>query len=153
MTADNPQQPIQFSLERIYLKDLSYEAPSVPRVFTAETKPELNVQLGIQYQSLGDGSGVYEVVLHVTAAAQESDKTIFLVELQQAGVFGITGAMGEALAKTLEISCAHVLLPFAREAVNDIVGKGGFPQLLIAPINFELLYEQKQAATRNQKQQ
>ena len=139
---------VQFSLERIYLKDASYEAPAVPVVFTQQLSPQLNVQIGITHGVLSEPQGVHEVVLAVTASAKHSDKTIFLVEIHQAGLFRISGVIGDALTKTLEIACPSILLPFAREAVNDFVSKGGFPQLLLNPINFEALYEQKQAALK-----
>ena len=139
---------VQFSLERIYLKDASYEAPAVPVVFTQQLSPQLNVQIGITHGVLSEPQGVHEVVLAVTATAKHGDKTIFLVEIHQAGLFRISGVTGDALTKTLEIACPYILLPFAREAVNDFVSKGGFPQLLLNPINFEALYEQKQAALK-----
>lgn len=139
---------VQFSLERIYLKDASYEAPAVPVVFTQQLSPQLNVQIGITHGVLSEPQGVHEVVLAVTASAKYGDKTIFLVEIHQAGLFRISGVTGDALAKTLEIACPYILLPFAREAVNDFVSKGGFPQLLLNPINFEALYEQKLAALK-----
>ena len=139
---------VQFSLERIYLKDASYEAPAVPVVFTQQLSPQLNVQIGITHGVLSEPQGVHEVVLAVTASAKHGDKNIFLVEIHQAGLFRISGVTGDALAKTLEIACPYILLPFAREAVNDFVSKGGFPQLLLNPINFEALYEQKLAALK-----
>jgi preprotein translocase subunit SecB len=142
----NPQQNINFSLEKIYLKDISYEAPGAPRVFLRQEAPDITVQLGIGHRPLESDQGFFEVVLTVTVNAKHKENTIFLVEVQQAGVFRITGVAGEALARALEIACPHVLLPFVRETVNELVGKGGFPQLLINPVNFEALYEQKRTA-------
>lgn len=146
--AEQSNEAAQFSLERIYLKDVSYEAPSVPAIFTQQLSPQLNIQIGITHSVLSEPQGVYEVVLAVTTNAKHGDKTIFLVEIHQAGLFRIAGVTGDALIKTLEIACPYILLPFAREAVNDFVSKGGFPQLLLNPINFEALYEQKQAAMK-----
>ena len=146
--AEHGKDSMQFSLERIYLKDVSYEAPAVPAVFTQQLNPQLNIQIGISHGVLSEAQGIHEVVLAVTASAKNGDKTIFLVEIHQAGLFRVTGATGEVLAKTLEIACPYILLPFAREAVNDFVSKGGFPQLLLNPINFEALYDQKQAALK-----
>lgn len=146
--AEPANQGAQFALERIYLRDVSYEAPGVPLAFTQQITPQLNIQVGIKHGCLNESQGVYEVVLAVTANAKQGDKTIFLVEVQQAGLFRIAGVQGETLEKTLEIACPYILLPFAREAVNDFVSKGGFPQLLLNPINFESLYEQKQAAMK-----
>ncbi|MFP5348567.1 MAG: protein-export chaperone SecB [Gammaproteobacteria bacterium] len=146
--AEQGNEGPQFSLERIYVKDVSYEAPAVPAVFTQQLSPQLNIQIGITHNALGAAPDVYEVVLAVTASAKHGDKTIFLVEIHQGGLFRIAGVAGDALAKTLEIACPYILLPFAREAVNDFVSKGGFPQLLLNPINFEALYEQKRAAMK-----
>ena len=149
------EKDIVFHLEKIYIKDVSYEAPGAPVDFMQQEgpAPQLNVQLGIEHAPLNPEQGFFEVVLAVTATTTRNDKTLFLVELQQAGVFQITGLTGEALEKTLEIGCTHILLPFAREAINDLVSKGGFPQLLLSPINFEALYEQKKAAQKKQVQQ
>ncbi len=147
----NSSQSISFSIEKVYIKDVSYEAPGVPLTFTqAQGAAEIGVQLGLEHTTLSAEQGLYEVVLTVTTTAQHENKNIFLVEVKQAGIFRIGGVDGEMLQRALEISCAYVLLPFVREAVNELVGKGGFPQLLINPINFEALYEQKQAAQTTQ---
>ena len=146
----NPNQNIIFNLEKIYIKDISYEAPGVPLAFTQQdAAAEIGVQLGIEHTTLNAEQGLYELTLSVTASAKRETKNIFLVEVKQAGVFRIQGMNSLMLQRTLEINCATVLLPFVREAVNEIVGKGGFPQLLINPVNFESLYEQKQAAQAN----
>jgi preprotein translocase subunit SecB len=108
--------------------------------------PEVHVELGIHHRALNPQEGLYEVVLGVNATARRAEKNFFLVEAQQAGIFRVAGIDGEALTKTLEISCAHVLLPFVREVINALVIKGGFPPLLINPMNFEAMYEQKRAA-------
>lgn len=138
--------PNHFSLERIYTKDVSYEAPNAPAVFLEKIAPQLDIQLGIHHSAVDPAQSVYEVVLRITAQAQAEEKNVFLVEIQQAGLFRIPEVNGEALVKVLEISCPYVLLPFARETINSLVSKGSFPPLLINPINFEALYEQKQAA-------
>jgi len=143
----NQDKNFVFNVEKIYIKDVSYEAPSVPMAFqTQNAAAEIGVQLGMEHGLLNAEQGIHEVVLTVTANATHENKNIFLVEVKQAGIFRITGLEGETLKRALEISCANVLLPFVREAVNELVSKGGFPQLLINPINFEALYEQKQAA-------
>ncbi len=141
-----PAADVAFSLERVYVKDISYEAPAVPQVFLQQAAPQLEIQLGVQHAPVPSLEGLYEVVLAVTVAAKQGERNVFLVEVQQAGLFHIKGIAGEALQRALQINAAYILLPFVREAVNDLVGKGGFPQLLINPINFEALYEQKQAA-------
>lgn len=147
MAESNQEQNITFNVEKIYIKDISYEAPGVPIVFTQghNAGTEIGVQLSLEHVALSAEQGVHEVVLTVTATARHEDKNIFLVEVKQAGIFRISGVGGETLQRALEVSCAHALLPFVREAINDLVGKGGFPQLLISPINFESLYEQKLA--------
>jgi preprotein translocase subunit SecB len=147
----NQEQNIVFNIEKVYIKDVSYEAPGVPLAFTQaqNAAAEIAVQLNLEHVVLNPEQGVHEVVLTVTATAKRENKNIFLVEVKQAGVFRITGVAGDSMQRVLEISCAYVLLPFVREVINELVGKGGFPQLLINPINFEALYEQKQAAQAN----
>ena len=150
---EQSQENIVFNLEKIYIKDISYEAPGVPLAFSQQqASAEIGVQLGIEHAPLSLEQSLHEVTLTVTATAKRENKNVFLVEVKQAGVFRITGVDGDVLQRALEISCPYVLLPFVREAVNDIIGKGGFPQLLINPINFEALYEQKQVAQKNQVQ-
>jgi preprotein translocase subunit SecB len=146
--ADQPGAEVQFNLERIYIKDISYESPAVPQVFLQQSAPQLDMQLGVQHAIVHEREGLHEVVLTVTVSATQADKAVFLVEIQQGGLFRIRGISGGALERALEISGAYILLPFVREAINDLVGKGGFPQLLINPINFEALYEQKLAALK-----
>jgi preprotein translocase subunit SecB len=144
----NQQENIVFNIEKIYIKDISYEAPSVPSAFiqAQNAAAEIGIQLGVEHGVLNPEQGIYEVALTVTATAKREDKNLFLVEVKQAGIFRIGGVEGDTLQRVLEISCAYVLLPFVRETINDLVGKGGFPQLLINPINFETLFDQKQAA-------
>ncbi|GMR21174.1 MAG: protein-export chaperone SecB [Gammaproteobacteria bacterium] len=140
-----PQQNVGFSMERVYLKDASYEAPNVPHMFLEQKAPEINIHLEVSHQKLEGDGGYYEVVLAITANAKTDDKTVFLVEVQQAGLFVLQGIADDEMLKVLEIACSTILLPFAREVINDFVGKGGFPQLLINPVNFEALYQQKHA--------
>jgi len=149
----NQEQNIVFNIEKLYIKDVSYEAPGVPMVFAHQSDGrEVNVQLGVEHSMLNPEHGLHEVVLTATATAKRESKNIFLVEVKHAGVFKITGLETDALHKTLEISCPNILLPFVREAVNDLVVRGGFAQLLINPINFESLYEQRLSAEQNKAQ-
>lgn len=144
--AENQAAGVVFSLEKVYVKDVSYEAPAVPQAFLEKAAPEVGIQLGIEHTVLNKEEGLYEVALAVTATAKLQDKTVFLTEAKQAGIFRISGVPAAELVKVLEISCPNILLPFVREVINDLVVKGGFPQLLINPINFEALYQQKLSA-------
>jgi len=148
MTEPNAQPGFAFNLEKIYIKDSSFEVPDAPQVFLDATSPEVGVQLGINHRQINAAQGLYEVVLVVTVTAKHADKTVFLAEAHQAGLFRITGMPEPELPKILEIACPNVLLPFVRQAVNDLVESGGFPQLLLNPINFEALYQQKQSAAQ-----
>lgn len=132
-----------FDIRKIYLKDASVESPHAPDIFLSEHgSPDIGVDASIRAVTL-EQEDYYEVVLGMTVTSKNEDKTAFLVEVQQAGVFHIVGVPKEDLPLALEIACPNVLLPFAREAIADLVGKAGFPQLLLSPINFEGLYQQK----------
>jgi len=140
----------QFSIQKIYLKDVSFESPNSPAVFTGEWKPEVNVQLNTEIKGLDNN--MHEVVLSVTVTAKQQDKTAFLVEVKQAGLFQLAGFEQEQLGGMLGAYCPETLFPYAREAISDLVTKGGFPQLLLSPVNFNALYmqhqqQQAQAAT------
>ncbi|HED15169.1 MAG TPA: protein-export chaperone SecB [Gammaproteobacteria bacterium] len=136
-------QTLQFDIQKIYLQDVSLESPNAPVVFTRDNlAPELDVQINISHQELDGDNGFYNVVLEVTVTATEGEHTIFLIEVHQAGVFRIVNIKESELPLALEVAAPNVLLPFAREAVSDLAGKGGFPQLLINPVNFEALYQQ-----------
>lgn len=150
MAEPTPTQGPMLHLEKIYVKDVSYEAPNAPQVFLEQSAPQVEIQLNIGHSAFNAEQGMHEVVLTVTVTAKLGDKGMFLVELQQAGLFRLNGVPENELPMVLEIACPNILLPFAREAVNELVGKGGFPQLLINPVNFEVLYQQKQAALKKQ---
>jgi len=144
MTEENnpatAQEGPQFSILRIYLKDVSFEIPNAPQVFKEEWKPEINLQLNTEVSALD--ADTYEVVLNVTVTAQQGDKTGFLAEVQQAGIFTLKGFDETQKGPMLGAYCPNTLYPFAREAISDLVAKGGFPQVLLAPINFDALYAQ-----------
>lgn len=145
--AQSPDQ--QFVIQKIYLKDVSFESPNSPAVFTeGEWKPEVNIQLNSTNQSLGQNN--YEVDLKITVTAKHNDKTAFLVELTQSGIFTVAGFEQENLRGMLAAFCPETLFPFAREAIAELVSKGGFPPMLLAPVNFNALYmqqiQQQQAA-------
>lgn len=129
-----------FSIEKIYLKDVSFEAPAAPAVFTEDWAPEINMELNSQGQPINEN--IYEVELSITVTAKNKDKTGFLVEIKQCGIFNISGMDEANLNGMLGSFCPNILFPYAREAISDLVTKGGFPQLLLAPVNFDALYAQ-----------
>lgn len=131
----------QFSIQRIYTKDISFETPNSPHIFTAEWQPSLNVQLTTKAQDLGNNH--YELVLNLTVTAKQEDKVGFLAEVQQAGIFLVAGLSQEEMGPMLGIVCPNILFPYAREVVSDLVNRGSFPQLVLAPVNFEALYAQQ----------
>jgi preprotein translocase subunit SecB len=141
----------QFALQKIYLKDTSFETPNSPEIFTEEWKPDVNVELQTNGKPLADG--VMEVVLTVTVTAKLGDKIAYLAEVHQAGVFTMVGFSGDELAHMQGSYCPSLLFPYSREAVSDLVGKGGFPQLLLAPVNFDALlaqHKQQQAESSDE---
>ncbi|CAM2858502.1 protein-export chaperone SecB [Legionella worsleiensis] len=142
---NNAQQneEAQFMIQRIYVKDLSYETPNTPAVFQQQWEPELNLDINTSNTKLEEG--VYEVVLTVTATVANQKTTAFLVEVKQAGIFTIQGAPENQLDHLLNSFCPNILYPYAREAITSQVIRGSFPQLVLAPINFDALYMQQLA--------
>ncbi|MEA2079222.1 MAG: protein-export chaperone SecB [Pseudomonadota bacterium] len=136
-TGDGPN----FGIVRIYLKDVSFETPNSPEVFRQDFKPDVNLQLNTSVNKLQ--GELFEVVLNVTVTSKQGDKTGFLVEVQQAGIFELKGFDEAQKGPMLGAYCPNTLYPFAREAVSDLVVKGGFPPLLLSPFNFDALYTQK----------
>lgn len=142
------EQQGQFALQRIYVKDLSFEVPNAPKVFLNNWQPDVNVQLSTQSQRI-DEQNNYEVVLGLTVTVTNAGATAFLVEIQQAGIFMINGVPEQQLAHLLGSYCPNTLFPYAREAISDVVSRGSFPQLLLAPVNFDAVL----AETLRQRQQ
>ncbi len=137
----NGQEPTQqFAIQKIYVKDLSFESPNAPAVFTADFQPQVNVELNTNGQSIGEN--VYEVVLSITVTVKQGDNTAYLVEVQQSGIFNIEGMPEEQMAGMLAVFCPSIIFPYAREAISDVVTRGGFPQLLLAPVDFNAMYTQ-----------
>ncbi len=134
------QQPT-FLIEKIYVKDLSLEIPHAPQIFLEREAPEINMQLGGKNQNLGDG--LHEVLLTVTVTAKIKDKMMFLVEVQQAGVFRIGNISEEEMGPVLGIGCPTIIFPYLREVVSDTVTRAGFPPVILNPVNFEAIYRQK----------
>ncbi len=141
------QQPV-FSIEKIYVKDLSLEIPNAPQVFMKPEAPQLEVQLAQGVQAL-EGA-LYEVTLTITVTAKAGEKTLFLVEAAQAGIFQIRNVPESDVDPILGMVCPNVLFPYARETISDTVNRAGFPPVLLAPVNFEGLYQQRLAQQQQQ---
>ncbi len=137
-TEENPQR---FLIQRIYIKDVSFESPNTPAVYSEEWKPEINLQMNTQTTPLGNDH--YEVVLQLTVTVKSQEKTAFLVEVAQAGVFEIGGYTQDEMSHLLAAYCPSVLFPYAREAIASLVSKGSFPEMHLSPINFDALYMQR----------
>ena len=131
-----------FNILRIYLKDVSFETPNSPAIFTQEFKPEVEMQLNTAVSRLE--ADLFEIVLTITVTSKDGDKTGFLAEVQQAGIFHISGFEEAQHGHMIGAFCPNTLFPFAREAIANLVIKGGFPQLLLAPVNFDALFAQRQ---------
>jgi preprotein translocase subunit SecB len=145
---DNTPAEKKISIQKIYLKDFSFESPQTPQVFTeGKWEPKTNLNLRSTH-SAGNGE-FHEVVLTITVETKHDDKTLFLLELQQAGLFHITGYTEQEFAAVVGSFCPNLLFPYAREAISGIVSRGGFPELLLQPINFDALYAQSRAELQN----
>ena len=136
--ASSTEEQARFVIQKIYTKDISFETPNTPDIFREEWKPELDLQLGNEYARIDDDN--HEITLTVTVTAKVGDKVAFLVEVKQAGVFSLTGYSDQEMGPLVGSYCPNTLFPFAREVISDIVLKGGFPQLVLAPVNFDALY-------------
>ncbi|MCF6353798.1 MAG: protein-export chaperone SecB [Candidatus Polarisedimenticolaceae bacterium] len=134
------ETPREFAIQRIYIKDLSFEAPNVPQIFNSEWKPESNLNLNSESKQVGEDS--YEVILSVTVTTKVDGKVAFLVEAQQAGIFRLVGFPEKEKGHMLGSYCPNTLFPYLREVITDLVTKGSFPQLVLTPVNFDALYAQ-----------
>ena len=130
----------QLLLQKIYIKDFSFESPKAPEIFTTNVSPQ--TRLNIKSSAREVATDVQEVVLTLTVEAVDEDQTLFLVEIEQAGLFRLQGYSAEEMEMLIGSYCPGTLYPFAREAVSDVVTRGGFPQLLLQPINFDALFAQ-----------
>ena len=135
------EQQASFNIEKLYVKDLSLELPNAPQVFMQADSPQLDVQIHNESQHVSDA--LYEVVVTVTVTAKSGEKTLFLAEVAQAGLFSIVNVPAGELEPLLGIGCPTILYPYVREAVSDLVTRGGFPPVLLAPVSFEALYMQR----------
>ena len=149
--ANEEQAAPQFAIQRIYTKDISFETPNSPSIFQKEWKPEVKLDLDTRSAKLADDT--FEVVLALTVTAKVEDQTAFLAEVQQAGIFTISNMPENQVAHTIGAFCPATLFPYAREAVANLVNRGSFPQLNLAPVNFDALfasYVQQRAAQEGQ---
>ena len=141
------EAPQNLAIQKIYTKDVSFESPNSPLGFQEEWKPAINVDLNTDGQPLENDH--YEVVLKVTVTATNNDKTVFLVEVHQAGVFHLTGFDEEQRNFILGSYCPGTLFPYAREVISSLVTDGGYPPVILAPVNFEALYQEHQQRTQS----
>ena len=138
--AEQAAQP-QFSIEKLYVKDISLESPNTPDLFLERSAPE--VELKLLNQARQAGEGLYEVQLTVTLTAKVGERTAYLVEVAQAGLFRVLNVSEDMLGMILQITCPTILFPYAREAVSDMIGRAGYQPIYLAPVNFEQLYQQQ----------
>lgn len=138
---ENQAQQPGFSIEKIYLKDASLEIPNAPQIFTDRTQPQVSIELSNYGQQIE--AGVFEVAIKVTVTSKIADKTVFLVEVTQAGIFQIRNVPEENLEMIVGITCPNILFPYARESISDLTIRGGFQPVLLNPINFEALFAQQ----------
>ncbi|HVP09092.1 MAG TPA: protein-export chaperone SecB [Burkholderiales bacterium] len=147
-TADQPgaagavaaEQPL-FQIEKLYVKDLSLEVPNAPQIFMHAEPPQLEVQISQQAAQFSDG--LYDVVVTVTVTARAGEKTVFLAEVAQAGIFSVRGIAAQELEPLLGIGCPTILYPYAREAISDLVTRAGFPAVVLQPVSFEQMYVER----------
>ena len=135
-----PSAPVRTDLriDRIYLRDLSFESPRAPGVFTSDWRPQFQIELNTRAERLDDGR--FEVILTLNLEAKSDEGTLFMVELQQAGIFHIAEASEETRREALGITCPEVLFPYARETVDTLLVRGTFPPFMLAPVSFDTLY-------------
>ena len=135
------QPPATFQIEKVYVKDVSLEIPNAPNVFLEQAQPQLEVRIDTAAQAFADG--YYEVTVSATVTARAGERTVFLVEASQAGIFAVRNVPAQELDPLLGIACPTVIFPYLRETISDLVVRGGFPPVLLAPLSFEALYLQR----------
>lgn len=133
-------EQVEFNIQRVYIKDISFECPTSPTIFKKEWVPAVSMDIDTKSQKLEDN--VFEVVLTLTTTAKVGDDVAFLCEVQQAGIFSVGNLEGEQMAHCLNAFCPNILFPYARETVSNLVTRGTFPQLNLAPVNFDALFQQ-----------
>lgn len=147
MSEQQQQQPV-FNIEKIFVKDLSVEVPNAPAIFTEREAPQIDVQMNTQGGPIAEN--VYQVLLTVTVSAKIGERTMFLVEASQGGIFRIAGVPQEQMELVLGITCPNLLFPYVRETISDAVGRAGFMPLYLNPVNFEAIYAQRMAQAQAQ---
>jgi preprotein translocase subunit SecB len=145
-----PKQQAQFQLQKLYVKDVSFELPNAPQIFQEDGQVEIKMNLSQKVEPLAES--VQEVVLTVTVTASLGDKTAYLVEVQQAGIFSISGLNEQSAHAVVNTLCPHTLFPYARRVISDLVADGGFPPLVLQPINFDQIYAQRMQEAQAQAQ-
>ena len=144
--ADQDQTPV-FQIQRIYLKDLSLEQPNSPQVLLEQTQPQVDIQLGLGADQVAPG--VFEVTVTGTVTTKVGDRTLFLVEAKQAGIFEVRNVPGDQLQAILHVLCPSMLYPYLRAIVSDICTRAGFPPILLAEVSFQAMFEAQQQAQAN----
>jgi preprotein translocase subunit SecB len=145
--ADGAQGPL-FAIQRVYLKDLSFETPMGPEAFTKAFKPNIAQDLNIQATQIEPD--LFEVVLFLTVTASSDDRAVFLVEIKQAGLFAVANMEDAAITQLINTACPQILFPYAREAIDSILNRGSFPPLMLAPINFDAIFLQAVSQAQQQ---
>lgn len=140
-TQQDPQP--SFGIEKVYVRDASLEIPNAPEIFLEREAPQMEVKLFNQGKKIGEQ--LYEVTLTTTITAKVGERTAYLVEVAQSGIFRIVNVPAETMELVLQITCPNMLLPYARETVSDLIGRAGFMPVYLSPVNFELLYQQQRA--------
>ena len=149
--AVSDEQKQEFAIQKIYIKDLSFETPNTPDVFSEKWEPNISLEINTAGKSIGPDT--HEVVLTATLSAKIGEKTAYLVETQQAGIFTIRGLNEQELSHALGSYCPNILFPYVRETVSELVAKGGFPPMLLSPVNFDALYAQHMQSMQQKNKQ
>lgn len=147
---EQPAAQVQFQLQKLYVKDVSFELPSAPQIFRDEGTAEIKLNIAQRVNAVEDDH--YEVVLTVTVTATTQEKTAYLAEVHQAGLFQIAGLSDAQKQAALNTLCPHTLFPYAARTVTGLVADGGFPPLVLQPINFEQVYQQRMREAQAQQQ-
>lgn len=146
--AEQDQNTPQFQLQRMYLKDMSLEQPNSPQILLEQQQPQVDIQLGLGAESLAEG--VYEATVTATVTTKIGERTVFLIEAKQAGIFEIRHFPAEQVQGILGVVCPQMIYPYLRAIVSDICTRAGFPPILLAEVNFQAMYEAQQAAQQQQ---